>query len=88
MSRTSSIGSATMGAIIIGSISLAIAIIIGIIIFLVAPRKIEYDLGGGVVYEENKTSYNVFTKEITLNNPTRYGYTFIGWTARALMSLH
>lgn len=39
---------------------------------------ISYTLNGGSV--TNPTSYNIETNTITLNNPTRNGYTFAGWT--------
>ncbi len=34
--------------------------------------------------EENPTSYNVHSEEITLNNPVKDGYTFTGWTGTDL----
>ena len=40
--------------------------------------NITYDYAGGVA--ENPTTYTVVSDEIVLNNPTRTGYTFIGWT--------
>ena len=42
--------------------------------------KITYDLAGGILESGNPDSYNVETAEFTLNNPTRDGYTFLGWT--------
>ena len=39
---------------------------------------ISYTLNGGSA--TNPISYNVETNTITLNNPTRNGYTFAGWT--------
>ena len=39
---------------------------------------ISYTLNGGSA--TNPTSYNIETNTITLNNPTRTGYTFAGWT--------
>ena len=39
-----------------------------------------YDLAGGSVATANPTSYNIDTANITLNNPTKVGYTFAGWT--------
>ena len=39
---------------------------------------ITYHLDGGSV--DNPTSYNVETETFTLNNPTKPGYTFTGWT--------
>lgn len=39
-----------------------------------------YDLDGGTVNTENPTSYNISSDNIVLNNPTRQGYDFAGWT--------
>ena len=41
---------------------------------------ITYDLGGGAVATENPTTYTIKSDAITLNNPTRDGYIFDGWT--------
>ncbi|MBR4829105.1 MAG: BspA family leucine-rich repeat surface protein, partial [Muribaculaceae bacterium] len=46
--------------------------------------NITYDLDGGSVASANPTSYNVETTTFTLNNPTRTGYTFAGWTGTDL----
>lgn len=45
---------------------------------------ITYDLDGGSVDGENIIGYNSDDAEITLINPTRTGYTFIGWTGTDL----
>ncbi len=45
---------------------------------------IGYNLGGGSA--SNPTSYNITSNAITLNNPTRTGYTFAGWTGTGLSS--
>ena len=42
--------------------------------------SITYYLNGGKVATENLTSYNTETNTFTLNNPTRDGYDFTGWT--------
>ena len=44
--------------------------------------KITYDLNGGSLASEvtNKTSYDVETDTFTLNNPSKKGYVFTGWT--------
>jgi len=39
-----------------------------------------YDLGGGTVSQANPTSYNITTSNFTLRNPTKTGYTFVGWS--------
>ena len=41
---------------------------------------VSYDLDGGVVDTPNPTSYNINTPTFTLNNPTKSGFTFNGWT--------
>ena len=41
--------------------------------------NISYNLNGGSV-SSNPTQYNVETNTFTLTNPTRKGYTFLGWT--------
>ena len=40
---------------------------------------ITYDLAGGVNNSENPTTYTIESGLITLKNPTRVGYTFVGW---------
>ena len=42
--------------------------------------SITYDLRGGTLATPNPTTYNVNSASITLNNPTREGYLFVGWT--------
>lgn len=46
------------------------------------PTKytITYNLQGGTVSTENRTSYTIETDTFTLNNPTKPGYEFLGWT--------
>ncbi len=46
----------------------------------IVTYTISCDLKGGAVTTANPASYNVTTNTITLNNPTRAGYTFAGWT--------
>lgn len=45
-----------------------------------------YDLDGGALREgeTNPESYTIESGEITLNNPVRIGYTFVGWTGTGL----
>ncbi len=45
---------------------------------------ISYNLNGGTVSPANPTSYTVETDEITLHNPTKTNYTFIGWSGTGL----
>jgi len=41
--------------------------------------KVTYELNEGKNDETNPVSYNIHTETIVLKNPTRAGYTFIGW---------
>ena len=43
--------------------------------------KINYELNGGTQNPENLTSYNIESSDIALKNPTKEGYTFVGWFA-------
>ncbi len=45
---------------------------------------ITYNLAGGSVTPANPTSYTYETAAFTLNNPTRDGYRFTGWTGTGL----
>ena len=45
---------------------------------------ITYNLDGGSVETPNPTEYNYESKAITLNNPTKEGYTFAGWTGSGI----
>ncbi len=42
---------------------------------------IQYELSGGSNHQGNPLSYNINTEIITLKEPCRVGYTFIGWTS-------
>ena len=42
--------------------------------------NITYDLQGGTLSTANPTTYNAETETFTLNNPTKTGYVFAGWT--------
>ena len=46
----------------------------------VITYNISYDLDGGSETTTNPTTYNIETNTFTLNNPTKTGHTFIGWT--------
>ena len=50
------------------------------------PYTISYTLNGGSVSTANPTSYNAETATFTLNNPTKTGYSFTGWTGTGLSS--
>jgi len=41
--------------------------------------RITYDLDGGSVDPENPTICNIRTDEVTLHNPTKEAYNFVGW---------
>ncbi len=41
---------------------------------------IVYELNGGVTTAENPDGYNTTSETITLNNPSKTGYNFVGWT--------
>ncbi|MBR6065339.1 MAG: InlB B-repeat-containing protein, partial [Paludibacteraceae bacterium] len=45
---------------------------------------ISYNLDGGNVTSANPTEYTIESEAITLNNPTKSGYTFDGWTGTGL----
>ena len=47
-------------------------------IWLPIEYSIVYKFNGGTT--TNKTAYNIESETFKLNNPTRLGYTFIGWT--------
>ena len=46
--------------------------------------SIRYDLDGGTLEEPNPDSYTVRSGDITLNNPQKEGYTFIGWSGTGI----
>lgn len=60
------------------------AVFTGTISIAPIQYSIGYDLAGGSVATENPTTYTIESDAITLNNPTRKGYTFAGWTGTDL----
>ena len=42
--------------------------------------SLSYNLDGGTLTKENLKQYGLFTPTFTLNNPSKIGYEFIGWT--------
>lgn len=42
--------------------------------------SITYELAGGTLEEENPHVYTTETEDFTLNNPSKEGYLFLGWT--------
>ncbi|WP_210649045.1 InlB B-repeat-containing protein [Nocardioides sp. SYSU D00065] len=51
-----------------------------------AEYVVRYDLAGGSVAGGNPVSYTVESDAFTLTNPTRLGYTFLGWSGTGLSS--
>ena len=49
-------------------------------VFTPATYNITYNLGEGATAEGNPATNTIETDTITLKNPTRSGYTFLGWT--------
>ena len=54
------------------------------VVYKAISYTITYDLAEGTVATANPTTYTVESDAITLNNPTREGYTFAGWTGTGL----
>ena len=52
--------------------------------FSAISYTLEYELAGGSVASANPATYTIESTAITLNNPTREGYTFTGWTGTGL----
>ena len=52
--------------------------------FTAISYTIGYELAGGSVASANPTTYTIESSAITLNNPTKTGYTFAGWTGTGL----
>ena len=50
----------------------------------VETYSITYNLNGGTVETANPDTYTIESEDITLNKPTRDGYTFAGWTGTDL----
>ncbi len=48
--------------------------------------NIEYNLDEGTVSAPNPATYTVNTETFTLNNPTKDGFDFVGWTGTDLVS--
>ncbi|MBR1517211.1 MAG: InlB B-repeat-containing protein, partial [Bacteroidales bacterium] len=46
----------------------------------IVDYSITYHLNGGTLDTPNPTTYNIESAAITLNNPTKEGYVFVGWT--------
>jgi uncharacterized repeat protein (TIGR02543 family) len=42
--------------------------------------SIDYELNGGSIATANPTSYTIESDTFTLNNPTKEGYNFLGWS--------
>lgn len=55
--------------------------------FMVESYHITYNIDGGCVAKANPESYDITSATITLNNPTKEGYTFLGWTGTDIAEL-
>ena len=55
-------------------------------VFTPVSFTISYDLKGGALADgiTNPTNYTIESEDFTLNNPTKYGYDFLGWTGTDL----
>jgi uncharacterized repeat protein (TIGR02543 family) len=51
--------------------------------YIIINYSINYNLNGGSA-QNNPSSYNIETLTFSLNNPTREGYVFLGWTGTGL----
>lgn len=49
---------------------------------------ITYDLDGGTLDTANPTSYKFNTDTFKLNNPTKPGYRFVGWSSKNLLDMY
>lgn len=47
--------------------------------YLGSVRKISYELNGGVNHPDNPKTHQLGANYVTLKDPTREGYTFLGW---------
>jgi len=52
--------------------------------FIPISYAITYNLAGGTATAANPETYTIESEAITLNNPTRTGYDFAGWTGTGL----
>ncbi|MCR5635987.1 MAG: InlB B-repeat-containing protein, partial [Clostridiales bacterium] len=50
--------------------------------------SIDYDLDGGTVATANPSTYTIESSAITLNNPTKPGYTFAGWQKQYVLEAY
>ncbi len=46
----------------------------------IVSYKIDYNLDGGIVLSDNPLSYDITSETITLINPIKNGFEFLGWT--------
>ena len=53
-------------------------------VYEIVEYDINYDLDGGSIATANPDKYTIESDSITLTNPTKEGYTFLGWTGTGL----
>ena len=54
-------------------------------LWTIVSYSINYNLNEGVLAFDNPTTYNIETDTFTLNNPSRNGYTFVGWSGTEII---
>ena len=55
-------------------------------IWQISTYQLTYDLKGGTNDADNPANYQIITDTITLKDPTKTGYTFMGWTTDTILN--
>lgn len=56
----------------------------GIFYWRIQDSTLNYTLNGGTISSSNPSNYSIDKPNFTLNNPSKVGYSFTGWTGNAL----